>query len=184
MRFVLLSRFSMAVTTAGREPSWRPEDLAAHYRYVDDVKRALTRTGELVAVYELATGCQARLVRGDGGGPARAVRGDGGGPAAAAGDDGLRTASASWLVDCATTARATAIAARISSAPGAGGSPLNHPVELHPVVPFDRVPLTGILDAPDRAGPRRDGRGRSYSEAGAATDSPHDTSRRSQRRLP
>jgi hypothetical protein len=124
MRFVLLSRFNVVTTAASGKTPWRPEDLETYFRYMNDLNRTLLSTGELIGTHELAPAQQARVACA--GGEDAII------------DDASRADGAPvtcyWLVDCATLRRAIDIAALVSAAPGASGLPLNHPVELRPVM--------------------------------------------------
>ena len=105
--------------------SWPGKDLQAHLAFMMSLNKDLHESGELVSAEGLAFPDQARLVR--------------------AGKDGIPITdgifpeskeflAGFWIVDVETPERAYAIAARVSAAPGPGGTPLNMPVEVRPVM--------------------------------------------------
>jgi hypothetical protein len=103
-----------------------PEDIHRHIAFMHDLNRELAASGELVDAQGLTGPEQAKLVQARGGGAAPIVT-DGPFPEA------KEFLAGYWLLECATPERALAIAARVSSAPGRDGVPLNFPVELRPV---------------------------------------------------
>lgn len=122
MKYMLLIPATQA-DWQGRE-SWPADDLRAHVEFMRDLDAELRRAGELVSDGSLAAPRQALVV---------SVRRPG-----AAGDasaPGPREFLAGFrVVDCETPARAAAIAAQLSAAPGPGGAPLNQPVEVRPLM--------------------------------------------------
>ncbi len=106
-------------------PSWPRADLQAHIAFMIGLNRDLRESGELVSAEGLSFPDQARLVR----------AGRDGAPVT----DGIFPESKEflagfWIVDVDSPGRAYAIAARISAAPGPGGTPLNMPIEVRPVM--------------------------------------------------
>lgn len=106
-------------------PHWPAGDLKAHIAFMQDLVKSLHESGELVLAEGLSFPDQARLVR--------------------AGKDGVPMTdgvfpeakeflAGFWIVDVDAAERAYAIAAQISAAPGPGGSPLNMPIEVRPVM--------------------------------------------------
>lgn len=106
-------------------PAWPKADLQAHIAFMMDLNRSLQEAGELVSAEGLSFPDLARQVR--------------------AGQDGLPVTdgvfpeskeflAGFWIVDVENAERACAIAARISAAPGPGGSPLNMPIEVRPIM--------------------------------------------------
>ena len=90
-----------------------------------NLKKDLGESGELVAAEGLSFPDQAKLVRA--------------GKDAAPITDGVFPESKEflagfWIVDVETPERAYEIAARISAAPGLGGTPLNMPIEVRQVM--------------------------------------------------
>lgn len=106
--------------------AWSPEDVKRHIEFQHDFDRELREAGEMVFNEGLTFPDQARIVRHDGSG-APAVT-DGPFPEAKEFLIGF------WIVDCESPERAYEIAAKASSAPGAGGAPLGIPIEVRPIV--------------------------------------------------
>ena len=105
--------------------SWPHEDLMRHIGFMKTFARRLSAAGELVMAEGLATPDQARLIR----------AGKDGAPMT----DGVFPESKEflvgfWIVDVETTARAHAIAAEASAAPGRGGKPMSIPIEVRQVM--------------------------------------------------
>ena len=88
--------------------------------------KELREAGELVDAQGLAGPEEARLVRADRSGAPEVT--DGPYPEA------KEFLAGFWIVDCESTDRAYAIAARASAAPGKGGVPLNMPIEVREVM--------------------------------------------------
>jgi hypothetical protein len=106
--------------------SWPEADLKAHIRFMKDLNKELTRSGELVAAEGLASPGEARVVRARKNGTPEVTDG----PFAEA----KEFLAGYWIVDCETTERVYEIAARASAAPGPGGVPLNMPIEVRQVM--------------------------------------------------
>jgi hypothetical protein len=93
------------------------------------INKELTGSGEFVATQGLAEPSEAKMVRGEKNGiPVT---------------DGVFPESKEfllgyWIVDVASSERAYAIAARISSAPGPGGVPTNMPIEVRRFASYER----------------------------------------------
>jgi hypothetical protein len=101
------------------------KDIQAHIAFMMGLNKSLTESGELVSAEGLADPKQAITVR----------AGKNGAPVT----DGVFPESKEflagwWIVDVDTTERAYAIAAQASAAPGAGGTPLNMPIEVRQVM--------------------------------------------------
>src|SRR5438046_9079850 len=93
------------------------------------IDKELTASGEFVATQGLAGLQEAKVVLGEKGGM----------PVT----DGVFPESKEfllgyWIVDVATPERACAIAARISAAPGPGGTPTNMPIEVRRFAFFEQ----------------------------------------------
>ncbi len=106
-------------------PAWPKADLRANHDFMHNVNRDLHEAGEWVSGEGLSFPDQARLVR----------AGKSGAPVT----DGVFAESKEflagfWIVDVDSPERAYAIAARISTAPGPGGAPLNMPIEVRPIM--------------------------------------------------
>jgi len=123
---MLQMHFSQDDTPVPPIPTWSPEATAVHVAHMRRTVAELTASGELVEVRGLAMPETARIVRAADGGPVVT-----GGPF----PDSKEFLFGWWLVDCADEARAVAIAARISAAPGHDGKPMNMPVEVREVLP-------------------------------------------------
>jgi hypothetical protein len=122
MKYILM----MNTMKAGEGiPSWPQKDLKAHIAYMQALGKELHDSGELVSAEGLAFPDQAKLVRaGRDGTPIT----DGVFP------EGKEFLAGYWIVDVETPERAYVIAARASAAPGAGGAPLNMPIEVRLVM--------------------------------------------------
>jgi hypothetical protein len=105
--------------------SWPQKDIQAHIGFMMGFNKALRETGELVSAEGLASPQEAKTVRaGKDGAPVT----DGVFPEA------KEFLAGYWIVDVETTEQAYAIAARASAAPGAGGAPMNMPIEVRQVM--------------------------------------------------
>lgn len=106
--------------------SWKPEELQAHIQFMHDLNRDLAAAGEMVSGEGLAAPGEARVVR----------LGKNGAPAVTDGPfpESKEFLAGFWIVDVEKAERAYEIAARISSAPGPGGTPLVIPVEVRQVM--------------------------------------------------
>lgn len=105
--------------------NWPQEDLRRHIGFMKTFAKKLAVNGELVMAEGLATPDQAKLIR----------AGKDGAPAT----EGVFPESKEflvgfWIVDVETTARAHAIAAEASAAPGKGGQPMSIPIEVRQVM--------------------------------------------------
>ena len=104
---------------------WPQKDIQAHIGFMKSFARKLTQSGELVGAEGLAGPDQAKLVRaGKDGTPVT----DGVFPEA------KEFLAGYWIVDVENPARAYAIAAEASAAPGPGGTPLNMAIEVRQVM--------------------------------------------------
>ena len=119
MKYILL----MSGTKAGVDTyhAWSQRDIEAHMAVLGRINKELTESGEFLATQGLAGPDEAKVVRGEKNGM----------PVT----DGIFPESKEfllgyWIVDVATLERACAIAARISGAPGPGGTPTNVPIEV------------------------------------------------------
>src|ERR1700720_1491209 len=119
MKYILL----MSGTKAGVDTyhAWSQKDIETHMAVLRGITNDLTGSGEFVATQGLAGANEAKVVRGEKNGM----------PVT----DGIFPESKEfllgyWIVDVASPERAYAIAARISAAPGPGGTPTNVPIEV------------------------------------------------------
>jgi hypothetical protein len=119
MKYILL----MSGTKAGVDTyrAWSEKDIQAHFGFLKRLNKELTESGEFVATAPLGPPDQAKVVR----------AGQGGTPVT----DGVFPESKEfllgyWIVDVESPERAYAIAAKLSSGPGPGGSALSMPIEV------------------------------------------------------
>ena len=122
MKYILM----MNTMKAGQGiPPWPRKDLREHIRFMKNLNKELHDSGELVSAEGLSFPDQARLVRaGKNGTPIT----DGVFP------ESKEFLAGFWIVDVDSPERAYAIAAKASAAPGPGGTPLNMPIEVRPVM--------------------------------------------------
>lgn len=124
MKFMLM----MTGTRKGMDSfsSMPPEDIKAHIAFMITLNKELATSGELVDAHGLAGFDQAKIVQ---------ARSNGAPPAITDGPflESKEFLAGYWLLECRTPERAIEIAARISTAPGRGGVPMNFPVEVRPV---------------------------------------------------
>jgi len=112
-------------TGAYQVMSWPQEDLRRHIGFMKTFAKKLAAAGELVMAEGLATPDQAKVIR----------AGKDGQPAT----EGVFPESKEflvgfWIVDVETPARAYAIAAEASAAPGKGGQQMSIPIEVRQVM--------------------------------------------------
>jgi len=106
-------------------PGWAKKDMQAHIAFMMRFCKDLGESGQLVSAEGLTFPDQAKLVRaGKNGEPIT----DGVFPEA------KEFLAGYWIVDVDTPEQAYALAARASAAPGPGGTPLNMPIEVRPVM--------------------------------------------------
>ncbi|MEU4780123.1 YciI family protein [Micromonospora sp. NPDC023633] len=123
---MLLMQFSAAGTDFPPIDTWTPEEIRAHIGFMGEVNAKLAADGEFVDGQGLAGPAQAKIVRAGAGGAPVVTEG----PFA----ETKEFLAGYWIVDCDSPERAVELAARISTAPGPGGRPLNMPIEVHPVM--------------------------------------------------
>jgi hypothetical protein len=116
---------------------WKPDEVTAHFDWLQAINRELVENGELVDAQALAGLEQAKVVRSDGGAP---VLTDG--PFA----EYKELLAGYQMVDVDSEARAVEIAARVSAAPGPGGRPLQQPIEVRQVMATELADWTGLAD--------------------------------------
>jgi hypothetical protein len=106
--------------------SWSPADLKAHIGFMHNLNKELTESGELVGAEGLAMPGEAKRVR----------AGKNGAPPVTDGvfPETKEFLAGFWIVDVETPERAYEIAAKASSAPGPGGTPLIIPIEVRQVM--------------------------------------------------
>jgi hypothetical protein len=122
MKYILMMNTMRAGTGV---PAWPKADLQAHVAFMHNLNRDLQDSGEWVSAEGLSFPDQARLIRaGKDGAPVT----DGVFP------ESKEFLAGFWIVDVDSPERAYTIAARVSTAPGPGGAPLNMPIEVRPVM--------------------------------------------------
>jgi hypothetical protein len=134
MRYMLMMHAPRGNTGDYQLTSWQPEDLQAHIGFMHTLNQELTKNGELVNAQGLDTPGAARVVR----------AGKNGGAAVTDGifPETKEFLAGYWIVDVDRTERAYEIAAKVSSAPGPGGTPLIIPVEVRQVMSAPPSPDT------------------------------------------
>jgi hypothetical protein len=125
MRFMLMMHAPRG-TGEYQIGSWAPQDFEAHIRFMHELNRELTDAGELVGAEGLAPPGQAKIVR----------AAKNGAPAVTDGPfaESKEFLVGYWIVEVEGPERAYQIAAKASSAPGPGGSPLGIPIEVRQVM--------------------------------------------------
>jgi len=126
MKYMLMMHAPRAGWETSGIGTWPPEDIKAHINFMHGFNKELREAGELVGAEGLAGREAARVVRAGKGGAPEVTDG----PFAEA----KEFLAGYWIVDCDSTERAYAIAARASAAPGKGGVPLNMPIEVREVM--------------------------------------------------
>jgi len=104
---------------------WSPQEIQAHIAFMIGLNKDLAASGVLVGAEGLAFPDEAKVVRaGKNGEPVT----DGVFP------ESKEFLAGFWVVEVEKPEEAYAIAARVSAAPGAGGKPLNMPIEVRQVM--------------------------------------------------
>lgn len=130
MKYILL----MAAPKAGFDTyrTWSEKDVQAHFAVLTGINKELSESGEFVATEGLDWPDQAKIVRaGNNGAPVT----DGVFP------ESKEFLAGYWIVDVESPERAYEIAARISSAPGPGGTALEMPIEVRRIMTRKRDEL-------------------------------------------
>jgi hypothetical protein len=122
MRYMLMMHVGRGDGKEGL--SWTSQDLKDMIAFQHAFDRELQENGEMVFNAGLSWPDEARIVRYDDGAPAVS---DGPFP------DGKEFLIGFWIVDCESEERAYALAAKASSSPGPGGSPMCIPIEVRRV---------------------------------------------------
>ena len=106
--------------------SWSPDDIKAHMGFMHALNKELAENGELVGCEGLAAPGEAKIVR----------AGKNGAPAVTDGPfaEAKEFLAGYWIVEVDKTQRAYEIAAKASSAPGPGGTPMVLPIEVRQVM--------------------------------------------------
>jgi len=121
MRYILMMNLPPG-TGDYQIKEWTPEEFRAHMEFMRQVNRELLDRGELVDVEGLAEPKETQVVRADANGAPLVT--DGPFP------ETKEFLAGYWIVEVEGPERAQAIAAKISTAPGPGGAPVNQPVEI------------------------------------------------------
>ena len=106
--------------------SWQPHEIGAHIQFMQRLVEELRANGELLLAEGLDLPANARIVRAER--PDAPLVSDG--PFA----ETKEFLAGFWLVEVPTLARALAIAAKASTAPGPGGRPMGIPIEVRQVM--------------------------------------------------
>jgi hypothetical protein len=123
MKYILMMNTMKA--NAQAFSTWSHEEIQAHIAFMINLNKELRTSGELVSAEGLAFPDEARVVRaGKDGEPIT----DGVFP------ESKEFLAGYWIVDVETPEQAYSIAAKASAAPGAGGLPLNMPIEVRQVM--------------------------------------------------
>lgn len=101
--------------------AWPQHDIKAHIAFMVRINKDLTESGELVSAEGLADPNQAKLIR---------AGGDGDPVTDGVFAETKEFLAGFWIVDVENKERVHAIAARVSAAPGPGGTSLRMPVEV------------------------------------------------------
>jgi hypothetical protein len=122
-------KFMLMMNSPGKGPyqiaKWPHEDLRAHILFMKELAKRLGANGELVDAQGLAGPEQARLVK---------AAADGAPVTDGVFPESKEFLAGYWIVDVDTVARAYAIAAEASMAPGPGGKPLHLSIEVREVM--------------------------------------------------
>jgi hypothetical protein len=107
--------------------TWPPADIQAHIAFMIRFAKELRENGELVAAEGLALPDEAKIIR------AAPKTGE---PVITDGPfpESKELLAGFWIVDVPDPARAYALAARASAAPGKGGEPMNMAIEVRQVM--------------------------------------------------
>jgi hypothetical protein len=106
--------------------TWTPSELMAHIGFMKKLNAELLQSGEFVLAEGLDVPANARIVS--------AKKADA--PTVSDGPfaETKEFLAGFWIVDCESKERATAIAARASTAPGPGGTPMGIQIEVRQVM--------------------------------------------------
>ncbi|MFY9342919.1 MAG: YciI family protein [Planctomycetota bacterium] len=123
MKFMLMMSCTKAQFATMAD--WTPAEFKAHVEFMIAFNRDLAARGELLLAEGLDVPANAALVK--------AVRADA--PVVSDGPfaETKEFLAGFWLIRCQDRARAIAIAAKASTAPGPGGKPIGIPIELRQV---------------------------------------------------
>ena len=125
MRYILMMHAPRG-TGQYQITEWKPEELTAHIQHMRDLNVELKKRGEFVVAEGLAPPVAARLVKGEKNN--KAIVSDG--PFA----ESKEFLVGFWMIDVDSEERAFEIAGHAGMAPGPGGTPMNIPIEVRPVM--------------------------------------------------
>ena len=122
-------KYMLMMNVPGKGPyqigGWPKADIQAHIGFMMALNKKLAEAGELLGAEGLAGPDQATLVR---------AAKDGAPITDGVFPESKEFLAGYWIVDVENPARAYAIAAEASAAPGPGGAPLNMPIEVREVM--------------------------------------------------
>ncbi len=123
MKFMMI----MQGTRKGWESmgTWKPEEIGAHIKFMKDLNKELVASGEFVLAEGLDLPMNAKIVSATN--AAKPTITDGPFPEA------KEFLAGFWIIDVPNEKRAIEIAARASTAPGKGGTPMGIPIELRAI---------------------------------------------------
>jgi hypothetical protein len=126
MKFMLMMHAPRAGWKDAGIGTWPLEDIKAHIGFMMNLNKELKASGEFVDGQGLSLPEDARIVRAGSTGAPEVTDG----PFAEA----KEFLAGFWILDVDSKDRAYQIAARISAAPGKGGTPMNMPIEVREVM--------------------------------------------------
>jgi len=126
MKYMLLMQFSSATADFPFIGDWEPAEIQAHIAFMGEVNDEINASGEFVDAQGLAGTDTVKIVRADSAGAPVVTEGPF--------PETKEFLAGFWIVDCETEQRALELAARISTAPGPGGNPINMPIEVRAVM--------------------------------------------------
>jgi hypothetical protein len=122
-------KYMLMMNTPGKGPyqigSWPKADIQAHIGHMIALNKKLHAAGEFVSAEGLTGPDQAKLIR---------AGGDGSPITDGVFPESKEFLASYWIVDVESPARAYAIAAEASAAPGPGGAPMNMAIEVREVM--------------------------------------------------
>lgn len=124
-RFLLLSKYDPSLTIPPMT-EWDPADVTAHLNHLREINRELTENGELIEATALAGPELAKIVSADG--VSTPVVTDGPLP------EFKEVLAGYQMIDVEDEARALAVAALVSAAPGPGGVPIRQHIEVRQIM--------------------------------------------------
>jgi hypothetical protein len=126
MKFMLLQNYGSVGSEIGPMSTWKPEEVDAHIQFQLALNGELRESGELIEANALTAPELAKFVVSDG--ASAPIVTDGPYPESKELLAGYR------MIDVESAERALEIAARVSAAPGPGGTPIKQRVEVREVM--------------------------------------------------